>query len=243
MFNATSPYSLKIPTDYSAYGEKSPMIPLGSSLSVMGALLLIARERFRGPVDASIPYVWTRDDSKHADDFIEDTAKSNITIEIANKDENVHKDKRPAIFVDRGSISTNKLIIGDEIAQRRNVGIEMKYTLVNAPFRYVCRAPNRGAAEVLGNIMFEWLLYNAVIIRKHFQFHEIGPFSLNPEMFMQKQSDFYECTVDFRLAWDHRWANAPIAQKLGQITLTISEQDSGAVLEKIAISSLTKNNS
>lgn len=250
-----SPYrGPKLPNDYSSYLETNSSIPVGSSLSVMGALLVIARKRFEGPVpaDNSNPYIWVRDASLGPNEYQEDVQKSNITIEIDAHNDKDDKDKRPAILISRSAIQSQKLVLDDKVTQRLQSGSKSHHNLVNGAFRMVCRGQNRGVAEVLANIMFEWLVYCENIFRKEFQFHEVGPFTLGQERPMQKQTDVYECAVDFRLAWEHRWRVQPIAPTLNKISFNVFgtydptasleelSEDPDALLARLAAASLSK---
>lgn len=244
MPNSSSPFRRILPNDFSSYLEDHPAIPVGSSLSVMGALLVILRERFAREPDASVPWSWQAD-SQYPGEYKEDPHRSSITIELANKHDNDHKEKKPSILIGRGPITSQKLYLDDRTAEARKTGANFRHNMASGAFTFTCKAYEKGTPEILANIIFEWLMYNNDIFRKFFQFHDVGPFSLGTEMPGQKASDIRQCVVEGRFSWEHRWATQPIAPKLtGIITRIYGESgivgDSSNVLTTISTSSLNR---
>lgn len=245
--NATGPFRRVLPNDFSIYLEEHPSIPVGSSLSVMGALLLIVRERFSRHPDQSMPWSW-QNDSKFPGEYKEDPSRSNITIELANQDDNDIKEKKPAILISRGPISAQKLYLDDKTFEDRPTGAKLRHNMASGAFSFICKSYVKGESEILANIIFEWLMYCNDIFRKFFQFHDVGPFSLGNEMPGQKASDIRQCVVECRLSWEHRWSVTPLAPKLSGIIARIyggddahftSEiDDTSELLVQIASSSL-----
>lgn len=219
---AHTPYKQVLPNDYGAYEEQHVSIPVGSSLSVLGGLLSLARLRFYGPPDNSVPYVWTALPNSH----MEDTDKSSITIERAGNSDVSPKEKKPVILVDRGVIREESgEMLGSNVGEHRPSGKKLKYSTVTGPFAFICKGYQSGPAEVLANIMFEWLLYNREAIKEFFQFREFGPIEMGKEIPVPKSSDVYECSVNVRISWEHRWMTIPKAVKLSELRMRIYGTD------------------
>jgi len=226
MPSSHSPYRQVFANDYSAYTETDQRIAVGSTLSVAGAFLVLTRERFKFNPDVSIPWVWVPGTNTP---HIEDPLKSSITIEVSLRDNVSDKDKRPAIYLERGAVTTQQEMLDNKVGEMRQSGKKGHYSSVYCPWTLVCQSHDKGVAEVLGNIMFEWFLYNKNTFKKYFQFRELGPFQLGPELPSQKQTGIWECRVDFRAAWEHRWSDSPISIPLTELTLSIIGTDDPTV--------------
>lgn len=216
--NSTTPYRTILPNDYSAYAETSTKIPVGSTLSVAGALITIARDRFRGTPDESVPWVWVPyDNNPHQ----ADPNKSTIRIEMDTEQDNAEKNVRPSILLGRGTMTEQAEVLDRSVAEARNTGKKIHYTTVYTPYSFTCRAHKKGTSEVIANIMFEWLLYNRNPVRATFQFREFGPFQMSRETPVPGQTDVWETTVEFRVAWEHRYSVRPKAMTLSSVVLSI----------------------
>jgi len=222
--------------DIGAYAdETNQSIPVGTTLSVLGALLSIVRERFIGTDDAndkSIPWVWV---PVEGDLHEEDPQKSTISIVPEMESDNERHDKLPAIYIGRGDITTQaREGTGYKAGENIKTGKQLKLGSVYGPYTFRIRANGRGVSETIGNILFEWFWYNQDSIRKFFQFRDIGPFSLSREVPVPKQTDVYETTLSFRLSWDHRWSTQSKALVVSELSLRIyGTQDPNATLETL----------
>ena len=219
--NATTPYRTHLPNDYSSYGETSEKIPVGTTLSVAGALVSVARSRFYGPADNSINWRWVPIEGTAQ----EDPGKSSISVGIDVQGDNAEKDRRPVVLLGRGTMTNQKEMLDNKVGEARRTGKKLHYTMVYCPFNFTIRAHTKGVAEIIGNVLFEWLLFNQNSIEQYFQFRELGPFQLSRETPSQKQSDVWECRLDFRVAWELRWSHKPKAITLSELFLVICGTD------------------
>ena len=235
-FNANTPARRVLPHDYGAYQETNPSIPIGSTLSVLGSLLLVISTRFRYDPDSSIPYYFTPTTAGETVKY--DPKKTSLIIKKDLEHDTQNKDMRPAIIVGRGMLATQKSIIDNQVSEQRNTGKRLHHSLVSAPFTMRCRDYTPGGSEAIANIVLEWLLYNRDPIRQHFQYHDIGPFTMSPTVPVSgsPQTDVYETSVETRITWEHRWSTQPIAPNLKSLILTMYNdlaEDEGGDLSQI----------
>ena len=84
---------------------QNPRIRPSSPLAVIGLFVEVIRARFQeSVVGTSLPWIWDRD-----------IKKSTIAIESAYNEDQEHKNKRPAVFVDIDGAVLGRTVVGDRV--------------------------------------------------------------------------------------------------------------------------------
>jgi len=211
---------------------QNPRIRPSSPLAVIGLFVEVIRARFQeSVVGTSLPWIWDRD-----------IKKSTIAIESAYNEDQEHKNKRPAVFVDIDGAVLGRTVVGDRVGQVNSTSQEGFWSLDTQPILIECIAAKKGESYLLGDLIRMYLHASSDLIQATFGLHEMMPITLNRTQPVQKDKDGWITPLTFSIQVNVRWTTKPTRPLLQELALKLEQSgdaDATTFFERVALPKLT----
>lgn len=181
-----------------------PFIHNHSPLGLLGAFVLVLRERFSAK--NKLPWVWTGD-----------SATSSIHIYSEFERQSEGDNLLPLLSVVRGPIAYQRTAVGDRDQNQSgliNRGIEYLYQMAEASFSINSFGRTVGESAMLADIVQATIAGSSKIIEEAFTLRRISPMLIQPTQRMDADVEKYLTTLDFRINIEQRWVSVPAAAVL-----------------------------
>lgn len=185
-------------------------IRAGSAMAVIGVFVEVIRGRFLSMPD------WTYDP---------DIKKTGIAIESAFNEDDAHRNKRPAIFVDRDEQVIGRSVIGDFAGQNLASGKRGFWALETVPILIECVTAKKGESAILADLTGIFLHASSDLIQAKFGFHDMTPVTRGRTQPFARDKNQWTTPVTFTVQYNLRWTNTPTGPLIQQILTKV--QDSG----------------
>lgn len=181
----------------------------GSPMAVLGVFLEVVRKRFTP--ESGLPWVW-----------YSDIKKATLAIESAFNDDKEHRNKRPAIYIDRDEEVIGRTVIGDTAGQNLRSGVKGFWALSTLPLLIECVAAKRAESAIIADLVKIYLLASSDLIQSAFGFHEMTPPNMTRTQPYERDKDQWVTSITFSVQFDVRWTNTPSAPLIQQIVSEVT---------------------
>jgi hypothetical protein len=210
-------------------GEHPDILP-NSPLAVIGLFIFAVRSRFDPNfVKEEMPWIWVPNLNPEEDY----EGPSRLYITSMYNVEDLVRNYYPAIYIGRagGPVSPNKVTIANRAGVYLPTQLIAYHCMCQMPLVIECRAENMAESANLAEVVWCYLLSSVQILRKDFGLHDITvPFLGDPvEQTLDKK--IWVTTVQTSVTFDMRWCTEPIAARLQEITLKITNKDTDIFTE------------
>ncbi len=197
----------------------------GSGLAVIGVFVEILRSRFK---DGTLPWVYN-----------EDIKKTSIAIESAFNEDEQHRNKRPAIYVDRDEQIIGRSVIGDMAAQNLLSGKRGFWALETVPLLIECVASKKAESAIIADTAALFLHASSDLIQAAFGFHEMSPVRRGrTQPYARDKLTQWITSITLDVQYNLRWTNTPSGPLINEIRsrATLSNfEDATQYFEHIAL--------
>lgn len=208
------------------------MIRPGSKLAVLGVFVEVIRARFSADVvEASFPWRWSAN--------LKDTK---IAIESAFNEDQEHRNKRPAVFIDCDEQVMGRTVLGDRAGKNLKTGLEGFWGLQSVPLLIECVAGKRAESATIADLVGNFLHASSDLIQGKFGFHDMTPITVGRTQPFGRDKNEWLTPVTFTTQYPARWTNAPTAPLLQRIEAAVvasGVDNATEFFETIALSTST----
>lgn len=177
----------------------------GSGLAVIGVFVEVVRARFVLPGQP-----WLYDP---------DIKKTKIAIESAFNEDKEHRDKRPAIYIDRDEQVLGRTVLGDLAGQHLPSGKKGFWALQSVPILMECVAAKKAESAVIADVAGIFLHASSDLIQAAFGFHEMTPLTLGRTQPYARDKTQWVTPITFSVQYNLRWTNTPTTPLINQIVV------------------------
>jgi hypothetical protein len=208
---------------------ESPNVAPGTPLALIGLFIVALRHRFSSDPNEPLPWIWDAnlkpEDSE--DGFPPpDGSPRKIFIGAAYDVEKSVRNYRPAIYVDRGDITSPKLIVDNFVGQQLTTSLRGFWTLANVPITFYCESENAGESSLVADTAWFYILATRDIFRESFGLYDISHPTMGTTRPSEEDKEVWVTAVTFEVQLDIRWTTRPIAPLVREIALHIQNVDS-----------------
>lgn len=212
-------------------GQSTSIRP-GSKLAVLGVFVEVIRARFaRGVVEESFPWRW-----------LPDIKQTKLAIESAFNEDQEHRNKRPAVFVDCDDQTMGRVVLGDRVGLNYKTGMDGFWGLQSVPILIECVASKRAESATLADLVGVFLHASSDLIQAKFGFHDMTPVTIGRTQPTGRDKNEWISGVTFTVQYPMRWTNTLTGPLLNEIEARIirSSADSAtAFFEDIVLNKST----
>ncbi len=203
-----------------AEGEGTDVFP-GSPLAVIGLFVFALRARFGDTEWAPLPWMW--DDELRSDIYTED-GPIKLYIESTYNVSNPERNYRPAIYVGRGggTVTIDKISVDNLVGVHLPTGLTAHHCYATMPVTFECEAETSGESSTIAETAWAYVLSSRGILRRSFGFHEVTEPALGDTAPSKKDKETWVTPVQFRVQYDMRWGVTPIAPRLRDMAVQLS---------------------
>jgi len=196
----------------------------GTPLALVGLWVTALRYRFNRNPAEPLPWVWDanlRPSDTEDGQPLPGGEPRKILIEAAFNVEKSSRNYRPAIYVDRGAVSADKVVV-DNMAGRRLPSSETAYFCqANVPITFYCESENAGESCLIADTAWFFVLATRDIFRKDFGLYDIREPIMSETRPIDEDKQVWQTTVQFTVTLEMRWLTSPIAPLLRDLTVKI----------------------
>lgn len=200
-------------------GEGVDVFP-GSPLAIVGLWVLALRERFNYNIGEPLPWVWTpnmRPENTEDEVPLPDGSPRKLLIESAFNVEKSARNYRPAIYVNRGRATSEKIVVDNRAGNHLPTALKAHYSHVSMPIIFDCESENAGESITIAETAWGFVLSTRDIFRKEFGLHDIVEPSLGETTPGTVDKTTWTTQVQFNVVYEQRWGTKPIAPVLREI--------------------------
>jgi len=171
-----------------------PRIAVRSNLSLLGAFLHIVRERFSTDADANFPWSW-----------VEEPAKSGVTIELAYSEDSEQRSILPGILIGKAPTHWSPVTIGDRAGANMPRAEETK--IMHGATTIVANVISRNAGEcfVLGDIVSHAFLNASDYLRSGHNLRDVFNVVEGTITPYPKEKTWWQLPVSVTIEFTERW--------------------------------------
>jgi hypothetical protein len=224
--------------------DEAPNVAPGTPLAVIGLFLLALRCRFGknsigenwvggGSIGMEedenyvenntepLPWYWD-ENLQPADECILDVDnRVKVLIEAAFNVEKSVKNYRPAIYVNRGPVVPQKIVVDNRAGEHLPSGSKAYFSLARMPLSIECIAENSGESAILADTVWFFILSTRNIYRETFGLYDITEPILGETQEDTEDKEVWKTVVTFDVFVELRWGVRPISPLLNEIALKI----------------------
>lgn len=230
MTDLKQPTYVPDPKNQPQVGGQNSSIRPGSKLAVLGVFVAVIRQRFSiEEVDGSFQWRW-----------VSDIKKTGLAIESAFNEDQTHRDKRPAVYIDCDDQVMGRVVLGDRAGKDLRTGLEAFWNLQTVPILIECVASKRAESAIIGDLVGTFLQASSDLIQAAFGFHDMTPITVGRVQPAGRDKTEWITSVTFSVQYPMRWTNKPTGPLLKEIVgkVMASGVDSATeFFEAVALSS------
>lgn len=231
--------------------DEHETIAMGSPLAVIGLFILALQHRFspssvgssglRGDSPdlrddtswedeeevAPLPWIWTGD-LRPANECVPGNAGAPRPIYIGPSFEKNRgaRNYRPAIFVDRGVVTVQKLAINNEAGRHLESGLQAFGSIAKIPIEIDCVSESYADCSILGDTVWFYLLSCRNILSTSFGFHQIVEPVLGKTLPSEEDKQVFHTQVFCDVELVLRWSTRPIKPLLNDVRMRVGKMGS-----------------
>lgn len=179
----------------------------GSGLAVIGVFVEVLRSRFQ---DGTLDWVYNPD-----------IKKTGIAIESAFNEDDQHRNKRPAIFVDRDEQVIGRSVVGDFAGQNLMSGMRGFWALESVPILIECVAAKKGESAIIADLAGIFLHASSDLIQAAFGLHEMTPVNRGRTQPFTRDKNQWVTAITFNIQYNLRWSNTPTGPLLQELVTRV----------------------
>jgi len=226
-------------------------ITVGSPLAVIGLFVLALQHRFspaaigsdnlvgdspdlRVPVEwedptvpEPLPWIWSGD-LKPADECNPSNAGAPRPIYIGpsfDRNKNI-RNYQPAIYVDRGNVTVQKVSNNNFVGQHNASGLEAFGAIARIPIQLDCTAQSYGDSNIIADTVWFYILASRNILSRTFGFHQIVEPVLGATVPDEIDKQIFHTQIYCDVELFIRWSTKPIAPLINDIVLRVGKAGS-----------------
>jgi len=144
-----------------------------------------------------------------------------LLIEAAFNVEKSTRNYRPAVYVDRGPVSADKVILDNMAGKNLPSGLTAYFCQANVPITFYCESENAAESALIADTAWFFVLATRDIFRKDFGLYDIREPSMGETRPIDEDKQVWQTPVQFVITLEMRWATRPIAPLLADIQMKI----------------------
>jgi hypothetical protein len=203
-------------------GEGVDVCP-GTPLALVGLWVTALRYRFNRNPGEPLPWVWDENlrpsDTEDGQPLPGEPRK--LLIEAAFNVEKSTRNYRPAIYVDRGAVSADKVITDNLAGRYIPTGLNAYFCHANVPVIFYCESENAAESCLIADTAWFYVLATRDIFRKDFGLYDIREPVMSETRPIDEDKEVWQTTVQFNVTLEMRWTVQPIAPLLREISVKI----------------------
>ena len=188
--------------------QQPASVQLHSSLALIGGYIYMLRQYFSS---GGLPWQW-----------VDNKTQTGVLIESAFEKNTEVNDFKPGVYVDRGQLAIQHVVIGDRDTNQPKIQewrLEHFYTVKQTDMRITCVSARRGEALLLSDTVVNYLQASNRLIQSSFSFRDISPILASPVQNFELDETMYSVSINFRVETESRFATIPVAPVLHKIIL------------------------
>jgi len=196
-------------------------IALGSPAALEALLTEIIRERFRP--GNGLAWVWVESPTPEATETNDLDAPRKVLIEPGFNENTETRNYRPAIIIEKGETSSEKVAINNFVGQQLRTGLKGFYSICQVPVDVSCISDTKMESSLLADLVWFYLLAGREQIRETFGIHDIANPVLGRTSPYDSDKTAWVTKVTTTLQVEFRWSTVPISPLLREIVLRFQQ--------------------
>lgn len=184
-------------------------VALGSPAAIEALFTEIIRERFRP--GNGLAWVWGDNPTPLADELNDPDAPRKILIEPGFNENVEVRNFRPAIIIEKGETSSEKVVINNFAALTLPTSLIRFYSLCHIPLEISCVSDTKMESALLADLVWFYLLAGRNQIRETFGIHEVSNPTLGRSTPYDSDKTAWTTKVVTSLQVEFRWSTVPVA--------------------------------
>jgi len=192
-------------------GQHADVMP-SSPTAIVAVFTEIIRERFR--LANGLPWYWSENATSVDTETNEIDAPKKILIEPAFSVHSEIRNYRPAIHVDKGETTMEKVAIANMAGKHLPSGLTGYYALATMPIDIEIVSDQKGESATIADTVWFYIIAGQTLIKQTFNIHELTPPTLGRTLPGEKDKEEWSTHVSFQIQTHIRWITKPIAPLL-----------------------------
>ena len=197
----------------------------GTPLALIGLWVTALRYRFNRSPSEPLPWVWDanlRPSDVEDGQPVTEGEPRKLLIEAAFNVEKSARNYRPAIYVDRGAVTANKVVLDNMAGRYVPSGLTAYFCQADVPITIYCESENAAESCLIADTVWFFILATRDIFRKDFGLYDIREPAMSETRPIDEDKQVWQTTVQFVVTLEMRWTTTPIAPLLRDITAKIA---------------------
>jgi hypothetical protein len=191
-------------------------------VAILAVFTEIIRERFRQP-GGDLSWTWDPNFNPKSNEAGNPSGPRKVLIEPSYSETAEVRNYRPAIYVDRGTVSPIKEATANLVGQQLPTGLRAFYTRAVLPINITIETSRKGESATLADTVWFHVLGAIEQIRSTFDVQDITPPQLGATVASDKDRTVWVTQVAFTVTVNLRWTTTPISLPLREIGLTLND--------------------
>jgi len=204
-------------------GEGVDVCP-GTPLALVGLWVTALRYRFNRNPAEPLPWVWDPDlrpsDIEDGQPVPEGEPRK-LLIEAAFNVEKSTRNYRPAIYVDRGPVTADKVVLDNLAGHKAQTSFNAYFCQANIPITFYCESENAAESCLIADTAWFFVLATRDIFRKDFGLYDIREPAMSETRPLDEDKQVWQTTVSFTVTLETRWSTVPVAPLLRDLVVKI----------------------
>lgn len=196
----------------------------GTPLALIGLWVTALRYRFNRNPAEPLPWVWDqnyRPSDTEDGEPLPDHEPRKLLIEAAFNVEKSARNYRPAIYVDRETVTADKVVLDNLAGRYIPTGLSAYFCQANVPIVFYCESENAAESSLIADTAWFFILATRDIFKKSFGLYDIREPILGKTVPIDEDKQVWQTPVQFTVTLEMRWATQPIAPLLRDLSLKI----------------------
>lgn len=199
-------------------------VMVASPLAILAVFTEIIRERFRQP-GGDLSWVWDPNFNPKANEAANPSGPRKVLIEPSYSETAEIRNYRPAIYVDRGTVSAGKISLANLVGQHIPTGMRAFHTQATVPITISVETTRKGESATLADTVWFHLLSSVEQIRRDFDIHDITPPALGATVPVDKDRVAWMTQIGLTITLNLRWTRTPDGTELRAIGTDINDSE------------------
>lgn len=197
----------------------------GTPLAVIGLWVTALRYRFNRNPAEPLPWVWDanlRPSDTEDGVPVPEGEPRKLLIEAAYNVEKSARNYRPAIYVDRETVTADKVVTDNLAGRYIPTGLNAYFCQSNVPITFYCESENAAESCLIADTAWFFVLATRDIFKKEFGLYDIREPVLGKTVPIDEDKQVWQTPVSFVVTLEVRWSTQPIAPMLRDIKAKIA---------------------